>query len=146
MRKSLLLVALLAGCGGQDIIAKPEPGQRPARPGESVSLAAPLSAALGCPAAQFTWTALDGGAVTASGVYSAPGCGQAVFPATFHVQADGCGKTATVEVPVQEAVESVRICPGSIAVAPGATVQFYAQVTYSCPGHVEITPPGGTCP
>lgn len=147
MKKSLVLAALIAGCGGSDAPAlKPDASGRPAVPGESLGLAAPLSAALGCPVADLTWTALDGGSVTAAGVYTAPACGAAVFPATFHVEAKGCGKTSTVEIGVQEEIVGIVVCPNSRVMAPGATAQFAARVTYSCPGHVEITPPGGTCP
>lgn len=147
MRRCLILAALVAGCGGGDGTYPDaiDPGQRPAQPGESMGLAAPISAALGCPAPDLTWTALDGGSVTAAGVYTSPACGAATFPATFHVEAKGCGKTATIEIPVQEAVVSIRVC-GPTAMAPGTSAQFAAAVTYSCPGHVEISPPGVTCP
>jgi hypothetical protein len=148
MRRSLILCLLVAGCGGSDPSPKPSEEGRPFRPGETASLAEAMSAALGCPAADLTWTALDGGSVTPAGVFTVPACGAATFPATYHVEAKGCGKSATVTVPVQEAVTAIRICGGDVAVAPGAVRQFYAEVTYSCPGHVEYspsTPPVGTC-
>lgn len=145
-RPALLLALLLAACGGPESAPAP---LAPPQPGGSVSLADALSAALGCPAADLTWTALDGGTVTSTGAYTAPACGAAVFPATFHVEARGCGKAATAEIPVQEALLSLRLCPGAAVMAPGETRQWYALATYSCPGHVEWSPPpppAGACP
>ncbi len=150
-----VLMALLACPGGTK--APPE-GVPDALPGMTYNVGAALSAALGCPQADITWAVVepDGGTVV-DGTYKAPACGAANLPGTFHVTGTGCGKTAAVAITVKERVLSVAVCgvaPGgtccapAIEMGPGETAQWYATVTYSCPGHVEFSPapPPAACP
>ena len=158
MRRALVAALFLAGCH-EASAPTPPVVQTVVVPGGTVNAAAALSVALNCPVAQITWSVVEpnGGSVSSAGVYQAPPCGSFVA-GTYHVRGEGCGRSGILPVTVAEDVLSVDLvcavvqgtscCARSLAVAPGTQIQFYAGVSYSCPGHVEYdpAPPPGVCP
>lgn len=100
-----------------------------------------------------TWTA-TGGSITSGGVWTAPACGAATFPATYTITATTPVGVQSYTVTVAEAVTAVAVLgakvgtetvlrPAPVTLQPGQTAQFYARVSYSC--HSEYspsTPPG----
>ncbi len=121
-------------------------------PGWATSLMAIATTALGCPSEAITWTT-DVGTIDASGRYTAPPCGTSWTDTTAHVTASGCSKTVTINVGVADSITAVAVYCGVIGTAtcctpppfnigPGATVQMYASITYTCKGvRVQGTPP-----
>ncbi len=154
-----IVVAIVVGCHGD--VAPPPVEQSVMRPGTDVSLAAIAREALSCPNDTLSCSVIEpnGGSVTQAGIYSAPACGPSFVAGTYHVQAAGCGRVALLPVTVAEDVISVAIvcavvqgtaccATGPLTVPPGGGIQFYAGVTYSCPGHVVYSPatPPAACP
>lgn len=154
-----LLALVLVACSGPTS-SPPVVPEPVAKPGATVSLLAIARDALSCPQGALTWSVVEpnGGSVTQAGDYTAPSCGPAFVAGTYHVQAVGCSRTVAIPVAVAEDVLAVDIvcgvvagtncCATSFSVAPGTTIQFYASVTYSCPGHVVYSPtaPPVSCP
>jgi hypothetical protein len=73
---------------------------------------------------------VTGGAVTPSGVYTAP-----ASAGTYHVMATSladASRSATATVVVSSRVISVTVSPGSATIPPGGTAQFTATVTTTC--------------
>jgi len=97
-------------------------------PGENLQLLAMTAG----PAVTWSVQETGGGAVNASGVYTAPACSAFTWPQTFHVTASAGGVVTTYAVVVNDAVATVTISPSAPTVAPGGTVQFTATVTTVC--------------
>jgi hypothetical protein len=92
-----------------------------------------------------TWSVLEGaagGAVSATGVYTAPSNG-----GTYHVVAASVAdptRTATATITVTERVLSVEVNPPTLSVAPGGTAQFTATVTTTCGSFASAAAVGPT--
>lgn len=130
--KRLLLVAasLLAACatvrpipGGGFEVA---PAHASASPGSVVRLA--VSLATGAP--PVTWTT-TGGAITAAGALTVPGC-TAALPLTVTVTATSGAQVATSTIRVEDTVTGIVISPAVVTVAPGGVVNFVATVKTTC--------------
>lgn len=116
--------------------------------GDSADLFTAFSQALQC--SDLTWSVQEGtsaGTVSATGVFTAPACGSPYVGSIVHVVANGCGKTGVGAVSIAEDLNDVAIThailvtgasscllpsPTNITVAPGATVQFYARLRFTC--------------
>ena len=131
MKRILLAAAsLLAACatiqpapgGGFEIV----PATASASPGSVVRLA--VSLATGAP--PVTWTT-TGGAITATGALTVPGC-TAVLPQTVTVTATSGTQVATSVINVADTVTGITISPPTVNVAPGGVVQFTATVKTTC--------------
>jgi hypothetical protein len=83
--------------------------------------------------AAVTWSIQEGtagGAVSATGLYTAPST-----PGTYHVVATSVQdptRTAVVAVTVSQHVLSVAVSPASVTLSPGQSQQFSATVTTTC--------------
>ena len=121
---------VLASC----VVVKPvpgggfeiEPASAVASPGGIVALTAKV--ALGAP--PVTWTA-SGGAITATGVLTVPGCASAL-PVVVTVTATSGTTVATSTVNVADTVTGITVSPSVVSVAPGGTVNFTATVKTVC--------------
>jgi hypothetical protein len=127
-------------------------------PGESRSLAESFALALSCDASSLTWSIQEStlpgfvsprdGAIS-GGQFTAPQCGSTYIGTIMHVQASGCGKTATTALAVaSELLNTIndayavknpgtaQAClaadPTNVSVPIGGTVQLYAKLVYSC--------------
>jgi hypothetical protein len=83
-----------------------------------------------------------GGAVSATGVYTAPSTG-----GTYHVIATSVAdpsRSATAAITVTERVLSVTVNPPTVSVAPGGTAQFTATVTTTCGAFASAASVGPT--
>jgi hypothetical protein len=139
------------------VTAPPPPPPPPPPPNVAVTVTPPsggvdacrslaLSATVTGTANQaVTWSVLEGaagGAVSATGVYTAPDTG-----GIYHVVATSVAdptRTATAAVTVTERVLSVEVNPPNITVAPGGTAQFTATVTTTCGAFASAATVGPT--
>ncbi len=149
MKRAILALVFLAACNGGDTPSPKPDGQ--VRPGDSVNLAAVVAAAAP-PSAVITWTlsADSLGAISSSGVYTAPSCAQLVAalgsqdPATVGqiVNTDsvtaswtaGGGGSLVITVTTTEGYKdpALTIEPRSVEVPPGGQVQLVAVWHFTC--------------
>ena len=159
-RTLVLALLVLVSCSGETPAPPPAQTDSVLGPGSTVSLLAVAREALTCDGT-ISWSVVEpnGGSVTASGDYSAPACGAGFTAGTYHVQATGCTRSVAIPVTVAEDVTGVQIvcavvqgttccASGGVSLPPGGTAQFYALVSYTCPGHVVFVPgaPPAACP
>lgn len=133
MKRILLagVVAVFAACPLPVIKPTPdgftiEPQSAQADPGSVVRLVAAV--ALGAP--PVTWTA-TGGAITAGGALTVPGC-SAALPITIIITATSGTTTATSTINVADTVTGITVSPSVANVAPGGVVNFVATVKTTC--------------
>lgn len=87
-----------------------------------------------------TWSVQEGaagGAISASGVYTAPSTG-----GIYHLVATSVAdptKKASATVTVTERVLSVQVTPAGATIPPGGTAQFTATVTTTCGAFATVT-------
>jgi hypothetical protein len=161
---AVVLSSGLVGCGGS---AQSDGGtgqdqvhvtNNTMTPGESRSLADSFALALSCDPSGLTWSIQEStlpGFVSprdgtiSGGTFTAPQCGSSYIGTIMHVQATGCGKSASAAIAVaSELLNTVneayavknpgtpQAClapdPLNVSVPIGGTVQLYAKLVYSC--------------
>jgi hypothetical protein len=130
---AIFVASLLAACPLPVVRPTPDggftisPAVAQADPGQAIRFV--LQAAQGAPPA-VTWT-VTGGAVDATGSFTAPGC-TATLPATITITATSGAFSATSVVSVADKVTAITVSPPSVTLAPGATQAFTATVRSVC--------------
>lgn len=157
--KKLLPIALMALLACKDGAVNPPPAPIEA-PG---SIAQQLSLALSCPVPQITFGVVEPNGGTMSGnVYTPPICGLGPSNGLAHIQGDGCGKTATVEVILDDQhVVDLTVCgvatgtsccanplrfPYQPPDSPPQTAQMYATLIFACHNEYSPSEPPMMCP